>query len=288
MRMQRDYWTVLEAVDQAADVWFSKELVDINAKLALSSTRILPTKSSFAPTNISTKSSIVQTDVLPSGARRFHKEVIKPGKTIIIKPRNILADDEWDSDPLPGEGNADMREPDRSRQIKEEVWLRLKNDLCLGKLQASAIPNRDTFPQVPEYSKATHIPLHFWKHEHLTTDVLKKPHPFGRSSRPHHVLISKEQLRKYLHPKEESIHAASTGSRGPVGHKPDALPPLKRAKEKELRAFLNTLGRCKEEDAWRAAEAHFGARITRQQFRDARTVKGKPGRPRKSHQEITP
>jgi hypothetical protein len=36
MFMQGDYWTVPEAVEQAANISFSKELIDINAEFALS------------------------------------------------------------------------------------------------------------------------------------------------------------------------------------------------------------------------------------------------------------
>jgi hypothetical protein len=176
---------------------------------------------SFAPTNISTKSSFVQTNVSANGERALRKELITQ-KKITLQIRDVHADDVWDPDPLPGVGEADTEEikvrPEdvecprkgaehQVRAILERAWLQLKNDFSLGKLEASAIPNRDTPPHVPDYSKAMPIPLHFWKQEHLTTDGLNKPHPFGTSLGLHLVRISKEELRKYLHPEKQSIQA---------------------------------------------------------------------------------
>ncbi|MGC2222137.1 MAG: hypothetical protein WA624_07120, partial [Methylocella sp.] len=72
MFMWCDCWTVREAVEQAANIWFSKELLDINALLGLSSTGFRHTKFSSLPSKAPT-----------SGRRVFFKERITPRKIIL-------------------------------------------------------------------------------------------------------------------------------------------------------------------------------------------------------------
>jgi len=62
--------------------------------------------------------------------------------------------------------------------------------------------------------------------------------------------------------------------------------PLPRAREPELCQFLKTIKPTNEKADQTAAEEHFHARISREQFRKARALagaKGRPGRPRKHH-----
>jgi hypothetical protein len=221
MFMRGDYWTVSEAVEQAANIWFSKEILDVNASIGLSSKGFRHTKVSSTPANAPT-----------SGKRFFFKERITP-KKITIQIRDVHADDECDLDPLPGEGKADTREsrPEdvasrkreaehRIHEIRDEAWLKLKNDMGSGKLRARAMPCRSTGPYHPNFADPIDLTPSFWEQKDLSESRLSKPLSLGISAGPHLVLISKEELWKYLHPEEQAIDSAPESSRHPGGRKP--------------------------------------------------------------------
>ena len=71
--------------------------------------------------------------------------------------------------------------------------------------------------------------------------------------------------------------AASSESSAPNVPAKKTLPA---SRNKALREFLNKPGFSNENEAWRAAEAHFGTKIPRNLIRDLRILKGKRGRPK--------
>lgn len=244
--MLGEYLTI--TVEQAATIWFSKELLDINASIG-------------------------------SCRGAFFIERIRP-KKITLKIRDVLAHDEWDPDPLPGEGKADTKADrteigsrsehvasrkrkaeHRVREIREEAWLKLKNDLRSGKPQASAMPCRDNPRFSPKCPNPIDVTPSFWQREDLSESSLGKQYPFGISSRPHLVLISKEELKRYLHPEKLPTQVTFAGSKAEQnkdkvdGNDNDGNLVLTRAESVALNAKPRRRGGCKPKYDWDKIEA---------------------------------
>jgi hypothetical protein len=104
--MRDDHLTIRRAVEQAANIWFAKELIEINALLGFSLTKY---RSPAAATPIAGKRVI------------FESTRVKP-RTMTLKIRgirDILVDPQQDTDPSTGEEIALANE--RERQVKAEV-----------------------------------------------------------------------------------------------------------------------------------------------------------------------
>lgn len=195
------YWNLPQAVEQAVNIWYEPELVDINSLIGFSSTAYTRPPAIAAAT-----------------CKKF---VLKPA----IRPRTIklTLSSQEDDDKFLAEAEADAKEAEevasrkkqaehRACEIKKEAWLRLKTDLRLGKLRAIALPCQNVHSiRTISGADPADVSPRFWEQEDLSESTLDKPYPFGINARPHLVVISKQEFSSYLNP-EEQMNQASPGS----------------------------------------------------------------------------
>jgi hypothetical protein len=166
-----DYLTIREAIEQAADVWFSDKLIEINRD-AISK---------------------------PRPQTRFKKS--RGIKTIRVEKNGPgISEEEWGADLASHVAEFRVNQAEESRQkITNDTWLKLKGHLEDGGLCADAIPCSVTLPRRPNYAAHTQVRAVFWKSKEISEGISDGPIPFGIKDSPHFILIASEKLEIFLH-----------------------------------------------------------------------------------------